>query len=189
MLLILALYHYLKSKENLKLIFILFVFFGLYILPVGFFPFHKFASSLAIPLFGISVILALLLIKFKFSWLVLGVFVILIVLTTRFNEDNHWTTKNARLAENVFVYFENNFKSLPKAPNIYFRDKTVQACLINQSGVNWSEQLSYALSDAKGLQIYYHEPSLQIFYEDMDKDQHLLSNSLLIYSYPFFKVN
>lgn len=160
-----------RKDVNLRVIVIGVSIFLLFILPVGFFPFHKFASSLTLPLFGFSIVFAVLLSRLKFP-LILVVLVIYFSLSTyayNFALHTHWNTRRALIASKTLEYFRRNFSSnISNYSNIYF------------IGKGYSKELAFSLSGPYGLMVLYNDLNLKVYYEDLDNREHLNDKSLIV---------
>lgn len=177
--------NYLK-RINKKLIISSAVFI-LFLLPVGFFPFHKFPYSLSVPLLGSSFFLADALEKINDRKIMIVCFIYILFSFNayRFNLLNHWASKKATVAEKVFNYFKVNYPNGPKNINIYFRNTAAPIC-IDLDQWRPSQEISYAIGEEDGLSFLY-DKNLTIYYEDFDLLKHLSSQSLVIDSQQFLK--
>ena len=166
-------------------IFLMIFFFTLFLLPVAFYPFHKFPYSLAVPLFASSFLLAYVVRNLSRPYL-LAVCLAYFVLSQSayyLNLTNHWVVKKAVVGKKVFAYFQINYPIKPTQPNIYFRNTTYPWCPV---GVHFSQEVSYGIGDKDGLRLLYQDDNLQIYYEDIDHFRNYSESSLIIDSRIFF---
>ena len=96
-------------------------FFVLFLLPVAFFPFHKFAYSLTLPIIGVSFILARFISDFDFRYQLLAtiLFVFLSFLSLQYNLSHHWATGKAYTARQVFTFLNQNYSALSGYKNLF----------------------------------------------------------------------
>lgn len=163
--------------------------FILFLLPVAFFPFHKFPYSLSVPLLGSSIFLASITSRLKIKSLVIIciAYLLLAFSANQFNLSNHWAVKKASTAEAVFDYFKKNYPIKLTQANIYFRNTTVPVCLSIIDGPRFSQEVSYGIGGADGLRLLYNDENLPVYFEDLDRYKYFSSNSLVVDSRPFFR--
>lgn len=187
-LLIARLFKNIRDSYTLRVLAFCFGFFIIFILPVGFFPFHKFAYSLALPIFATSLILATLLINVRGYKILLGAYLVLVLIVNDFNISHHWITKSAVLSQKVINYFQEKYPTVPAVTNIYFQNNNLNYCpMVLPKGIAWSKEIGYALSGDKGLHILYNDYRLPVYYEDTDNYVHLAGGSIMLDSRDFFK--
>ena len=164
--------------------------FIVFLVPVGFFPFHKFPYSLAVPLFGSSLILghAISNLGKKGLILICASYLLLFFSAYQFNLSNHWARRKANNARAVFAYFQKNHPQKPEK-DIYFRNNLDPVCPVFRGISSFSQEISYGIGDQAGLRLLYKNDDLHIYYEDVDKQKHLFSQKTLILdSREFFKL-
>jgi len=179
----------LLKKFDRKILFS-FAWFACFILPVAFFPFHKFPYSVTIPLFGSSILLAYSVARLgkKSLILICTAYLILSTSSYMFNLSNHWASRKAASAHAVFDYFIKNYPQKPDNTNIYFRNSKEPLCLLIKPGMPYfSREISYAISDDVGLRLLYKDEKLPIYFEDLDFDEHFSTQSLVLDSQFFFR--
>ncbi|KKU92423.1 MAG: hypothetical protein UY21_C0001G0046 [Microgenomates group bacterium GW2011_GWA1_48_10] len=161
--------------------------FIIFLLPVAFFPFHKFAYSLTLPAIGLSLFLANLLINFslRFQILSLVFFIALSFFTTQYNVSEHWAVKKAIVAKLAWEYFRQNHPENITADNIYFRNTDAPYCSILKNKFKPSQEVAYGLGGADSLRLLYNNPELKVYFEDFDDNHHLMADSLMIDSRQF----
>jgi len=161
-------------------------FFICFLLPVLFFPFHKFPYSLAVPLFGVSLLLAYATSKLNTKYLIFisFIYISLSVASYQFNLSDHWVIKKAYTAKTVFDYFEKYYPKRPDNVNVYFRNNAGPYCLSVPKNIrSYSQEVSYALGGMEGLRLFYNDKNLLVYFEDMDRNKHLLPNCLVTIRY------
>jgi len=161
--------------EDIKLVLYSLTVFGLFLLPVVFFPFHKFASSLSLPTVGFVLILGFLLSKvnFKVCLLVTGVYLLLSWMTLVYNRQTHWNVTRATLTAKIVSYFQKNYPSGVKSyENVYF-----------VGGL--SREAWLGLSGPYAFQLLYNDPNIKVYFEETDQRKNLTANSLVINSQMF----
>lgn len=185
--LILPVVKYLKKIE--KKILIPIALFLLFILPVAFYPFHKFPYSLAVPVFGISIFLGYISSKLnkKALLLVFASYLLLSINAYQFNLSNHWAVRKAYSAEKVFLFFRENYPKKIVHSNIYFRNTILPMCPDLKDYPRFSLEVSYGIGDKDGLRLLYKDDKLPVYFEDTDNYRHLNKNSLVIDSRSFVR--
>lgn len=178
----------LLKKINRKILYAISCFIC-FLLPVAFFPFHKFSYSLSIPLLGSSIFLAYATYKVgrKHLFLICVAYFLLATCVYQFNLSNHWAARKAVSARKVFDYFKKNCPKKPTNANIYFRNTTAPVCLWIKDGPRFSQEVSYAIGGSDGLRFLYNDKDLPVYFEDIDLYKHLLPNSLVLDSQLFFR--
>lgn len=156
--------------------------FLIFLLPVAFFPFHKFAYSLTIPAVGFSIFLAILVVNFplRFQISAILLFVVLSLFATQYNLSEHWAVKKAAVAKSAINYFRQNHPDKIVASNIYFRNTDVLACSTLKNKFKPSQEVAYGLGGVDSLRLLYHDPDLKVYFEDLDDNHNLRSDSLMI---------
>jgi len=175
----------LRKKVNEKVLLAVSCFI-LFLLPVAFFPFHKFPYSLSVPLLGSSLLLAYAVSSLRKKQLIIICisYILLSVAAYQFNLLDHWSIKKANIAKAVFNYFEKKYPKKPINANIYFRNTCAPLC---QPKKVWSpsQDVAYAIAEMNGLRLLYNDKNLLVYFEDIDADRHLLPNSLILDSRKF----
>jgi len=190
-----VIYLFSKVKNNtfislqFKNLFIGLSFFIIFLLPVGFFPFHKFPYSLGVPLFGISFIFASLIANLSKKVICILVLLYLGIFFSSytFNMSNHWVISKSITALKVVTFFKDQFPNGVNYPNIYFRNSNNQFCTPIKEKFRFSEEVAYGIGGTDGLRVFYKNDNLQIFFEDLDNNRNLLSNSLMLDSRKFLR--
>lgn len=171
----------LKRSFSKELILGFMVFF-LFLLPVAFFPFHKFAYSLTLPLVGFDLALAVIVANLPRRAIVLSIilYFLLSFANYRYNLTGHWSSTKAMTSASVFGYFRNKYPSVVNYSNIYFRNLDEQFCSKNKGEAGVSQEVAYGIGGIDGLRLLYKDESLQVYFQDWDQNHHLMANSLML---------
>ncbi len=157
------------------------VFFVVFLLPVAFYPFHKFAYSLTLPLCGLALILAVVVRNLSRQMIVLACFIYLLLSFSalNFNISNHWSVKRAVAAERVMRLLVLSGSSPVFYPNIYFRNNNNPVCALTGNKLHPSRELAYATGGTDMFRLYFGENFRGVYFEDTDHNRHLLGDSLM----------
>lgn len=159
-------------------------FFILFILPVMFFPFHKFPYSLAVPLFGVSALLGDAVKNLSRNKLIFicVIYLLLAIVTYQFNMKRHWTIRRADTTQSVFEYLRKNHPGKLKNSSVYFK---TNKCLDRTKCPYFSEEVEFALNGDDGIRLFFNNDKIPVYYEHSDKREHLRKDSLILNS-PMF---
>lgn len=161
-----------------------------FLLPILFFPFHKFPYGLAVPLLGSSLIFgrSLSMMHTKYILIVCVAYVALSITAYQFNLASHWANKRALMSEAVFSFLSRAYPTKPDATNIYFRNTSKPMCLyIKINEPYYSKEIYYAINGATGIQLFYGDEALPVFFEDVDNLKHLTTRSFVLEAPQFFR--
>lgn len=172
-------YKTIKKGENLRKMFLafLFIFFG--ILPVIFLPTHRFTIQLGLPMLGVAMFIAIILDSHKKSYLLsltLILFLSLNFLTIKISEKSHYSIIRADISEKVSNYFSNNYPQI-ESNTIFF---ITNGQTVGHEITNWgsSRQLAFALWHENFIQAFYNDKTLMMKYEDLtDEDLSSVGNN------------
>ena len=148
---------FIEKKKKIQ-VFLMFAFgwFFIYLLPVLFLPWHKFAMYLTIPLVVVSASIALLINNFKKQKaLLIGVFLLIYFFLSYFSLklsfQTNWITCGARIARKVYIFINDNYYGPAKPIVIAFYDQK------SNEELPWkgSQQLKVILSDQNFFEVYY----------------------------------
>ncbi len=151
------------KKNNVRLI--IFAIFGyiVFLSPVLTLPWHKFAYSLTLPHFFMSLFLGLLLLKFNFkSILFLFVYISLFFVTNSFNYQHHWIFKRGKISKNIYTYFKSNYSELNNN-KIYF----VNSEFVNPHWRGESKQIALAMFEEKGFNYLFPNNNMKVYFQDL----------------------
>lgn len=151
----------LKITEYYQYIF-MGLWFAIPLTPVIFLQWHKYPTYLTIPLIGLSVIIASMIVKFInnkksgiINKIIVVVFFACFLITSKLTHDlnfkTNWLTSGAKTSKLTYDYINNNFSGYEKPIKIAFYDTQ------NDSDLPWSptEQLKVALSDQNFFRVFY----------------------------------
>jgi len=132
------------------------------LLPVAFLPFHKFTFYLTLPLMGVIFLLAYSLSTVRNSFLtvlLLSVWIVLSVLTTKFTVTTSWITQGEALSQRVYDYFSQNNTTL-RGKKIVFVDTAKDVTL------PWSPTLvvRQALSENNFFEVFFPDLATRVSY-------------------------
>lgn len=150
-----------KKIQNPRFFLLSFIWFLFNLGPHLFSPFHKFSYSLTVPLFGLSLFLGLILTRAKpfLLGLSLMTYLLLSLITNLLTLKTHWSFKRGEVAREVINHIDQqNYQET----NFYFYNDQPAANSI--WGV--SQQINHALSGSSGLQVFYQNSTVRVFYED-----------------------
>lgn len=156
-----------KSKTTeLKITIFLLSIFAIGLLPVIFWPWHKFIYYLTVPVIGL--LTAYLYSLSKLSKLLLSVGLVTMTATCLLSQnlmrETYWAVNRAKISRNLVEKLKENYPTLPKGASLYFTNDPGYPEIPGFG--NSSTQASYVLSGVNGPQVIYHDYSLKVFYED-----------------------
>ncbi len=156
-----------KKEKSKELFFLLWFLVGL--LPVIFWPWHKFSYYLTVPLLGLIGFFVVLLKNLPRVLMFVGVFLLLVIsLTTiSLSWDTYWVITRAKIAENLVNDLKQEYPELPRGASLYFENDPDYPLIIGFG--NSSTQAYYTLSGENGPQVIYDDLSLKVYYEDIEK--------------------
>jgi hypothetical protein len=152
-----------KNKKQIKkdkyLYAFSFIWFGVYLTPVLFLPWHKFTTYLTLPLIGVVLLLSKLLFdilkKIKqpeiFTIIFFGVYISLSALTLNITRQTDWISQGAKVSQKIHNYFYAKPEILKNVSNVIFYDNP------KDSQLPWSpaDQVRLSLSDNNYWQVFY----------------------------------
>lgn len=155
-----------RSKQNFGFVIFGGFWFFITLLPVLFLPWHKFPLELTVPLFGFSFVMGIILSRANFKIIIfyLTLFLFLNLFSYFLTYRTHWTVRRAEVAQRVIFYLQKNYPQISPGKNIYFFNDS--AFIV--SGWGASRQIFMALSGSNSFQLFYKNPNLKAFYEDID---------------------
>ena len=113
-----------KIKENFIIIFYWLIFFVISLLPVSFFPYHRYSHYLDLVFFALLIIVGKLFLKtkrLKILWVLLFLaFLANAWVSVSIDQELHWTTGRSEIAQRYFGIFQN--KNLCLERGVYFVD-------------------------------------------------------------------
>lgn len=174
-------YLFIKSRRIFRDKIFLFnlIWFPLGLMPVILLPLHKSTHYLAISLVGFWSVTFLIILNFyqkirnksiSFANFFLAVFILsLIILSSTsaiLGSTNYWAATRGKLAKHIVDNLQNSYPDLPKGAIIYFKNDTSYPFLTKEWGGS-SKQASLILNGSDALRLLYHDPTLQVFYQDL----------------------
>lgn len=144
------------------------------LLPVAFFPFHKFAINLAAALFGVSLVVAIFLRSMpKWYW---GLYALLLTVflafTVNYNYGHHWTNRRGLIANKVISYLQMRYPQGLEGKTLYFRNDLSKACDEESLGQQSSSEIAFAMAYEDGFKVFYPNDNFFVFYQDLDNNAH-----------------
>jgi len=183
MLLFSGVYLFLKNKKFFKnkYFWYLLFWFPIALSPVIVLPWHKFLHYLnpGLPsLFGVVFFIVLGaydLLKKKNKLVArayLGLFCFLLFLLSfvsiKLEEKTYWAINRGKIAKNLIEQMKETYPSLPQGAVLYFENDPQYPFIAEEWGGS-STQAYYALSGKDAAQLIYHDPTLKVYYEDIEK--------------------
>ena len=156
-----------KKEKPQEVFFLLWFMIGL--LPVIFWPWHKFAYYLTFPLLGLVGFMVLLLKNLPKALIGVGVFLLLVVSLTTIHLSwrTYWVITRAKIAENLVNDLKAEYPQLPQGATLYFENDPEYPLILGFG--NSSTQAYYTLSGENGPQVIYDDYRLKVYYEDLEK--------------------
>lgn len=139
------------------------------LLPVLFLPWHKFPLELTVPLLAVALFLGRLFGKAGRMIIVFGLifFSILNITSYLLTYQTHWVIRRGEVAQKVISYFAEEYPAFPRGKEVYFYN---DSAFITE-GWGASQHISVALSGSDALAVFYHDPKIKVYYQDLDGEQ------------------
>lgn len=144
------------------------------LLPLVFFPTHKFVYYLSFPLVIFTGILSYICFEFasiksKIKLVVL-VFLFAYVLisyqTLQINKITYWAAKRANSANYLLKDIKNKFGTVPKGGVVYIKNDPNYPFISKEWGSS-SKQAFYILSGSDAFKLIFNDPNIKVYYEDV----------------------
>ena len=134
------------------------------LLPVLFFPQHRFALELGLPMIGFALIIAALL-QSRPRWVIvsfLSLYLVLQLVSVQLTQRTHYTVLRSRISEKVHTYFQEKYPAWPANTYFVFLNDTAN------HGAAWgsSKQISQALMQDNYFKTAYPDQEMYVYYED-----------------------
>lgn len=171
-----------KNKRSIlhdRRVVFLFLWIPLALLPVIFLPIHKktYYLATALPAFwgliGYFFVNVYEVLKSKskiagqaFLTIVSLALVILNLTSTKLSDETYWAAKRGRLAEKLLINITETYPKLPKGANIYIKNDPNYPKISGDWGGS-STQANYILNGSDALRLWYEDPTLNVYYEDL----------------------
>jgi len=177
-LLYLTSYLFLKKKEILlnKKVLLLIIWFVVGLLPVAVLPWHKSTYYLYPVLAAFSLLVSYVMFKFAentkklsarvvVAFLVAALF-ILNATSVTLGDSTYWAATRGRLAEKLIGQISSQYPTLPKGAVFYIKNDPNYPFVAEDWG-GTSKQASIILNREDALRLYYQDPTITVYYEDM----------------------
>lgn len=143
------------------------VIFVIAILPVVFFPTHKFTIQMSLSMFGFALFIGLLLEKEskKITSLVLFLYFCLNISSIILTQRTHYSVQRAEISTKVYEYMQSEYPTLPTGSTVVFLNSQTAGSDI----VTWgsSRQISHALMGDNFFKVVYPESEINVVYQDL----------------------
>lgn len=142
------------------------------LLPVLFLPQHKSTHYLypVLPAFWGTV--SFLVLRAKLHITLVGLFVgsvILLNVSSAFaGRELHWAASRSRVAEKLISQVVRQYPTLPTGSGIHFANDPNYPFVAKEWG-STSKQAAFVLNNEDAFQLFYKDPSIRVFYEDLGK--------------------
>ncbi|MBL7150653.1 glycosyltransferase family 39 protein [Candidatus Microgenomates bacterium] len=136
------------------------------LLPVLFFPHHKFTLELSLPLVGFSLLLGLLL-KNKnrcFSYIFIAVFIILNTISVTMAKSADTNIIRGNISKKLYLYLKDNYPTQPVSHYFFFKNAIEGGKYVSQWGS--SKQIAFVSSFNNFFKVFYQDKNAKVFYED-----------------------
>lgn len=139
------------------------VLFVVSLLPVLFFPEHKFALELGLPLvwfaLGVSFLMSE---KDKLPYLFLFFYLVLNLSMNYLTYTRHYSVGRAKVSQRVFDFFSKNYPNKPEGVYFEFINDTTDY------GASWgsSKQIANSIGHSELFRVLYHDSNYAVYYED-----------------------
>ncbi len=156
------------------------------LLPVIFFPSHKFTIQMSLSMFGFGLFVGALLAKEskKVIALLLFLYFCLNITATLLTQKTHYSVQRSKISEKVYEYMMREYPSLPSGTTVVFLNSQTAGSDI----VTWgsSKQISHALMGDNFFKVVYPCSELTILYEDTTENIHRDNENTLYLSSELF---
>lgn len=165
------------QRKDRKTIIFFFSWFIAGLIPVIFWPSHKYVYYLTLPLLGLTALLAIVLRNTSRFGYYFGILLLIIisVTTINFSQKTYWVINRAKMSQKIIEDFQKDYPILPKGAVVYFVNDPDYPKI--QGFGNSSTQAYYALSGENAIQLLYNDQTIRVYYEDLEKPPELLQNS------------
>ncbi|TSC88968.1 MAG: Uncharacterized protein G01um10145_677 [Microgenomates group bacterium Gr01-1014_5] len=167
-----------KKRQILlnKKVFLLIIWFVAGLLPVAVLPWHKSTYYLYPVLAAFSILVSYLVFKFAentknlparvmVAFLVAALF-ILNTTSVTLGDSTYWAATRGRLAEKLIGQISAQYPTLPKGAVFYIKNDPNYPFVAKDWG-GTSKQASIILNREDALRLYYQDPTITVYYEDM----------------------
>lgn len=140
------------------------------LLPVIFLPAHKSSYYLALSLPALWTVVGLLVLSGRKFFIILFFLSALLLFATTANlaTTTYPAATRGKLAEKIIKEITATYPTLPKGAVLYFKNDPDYPNLTAEWGGS-SKQISFILNGSDALQLLYKDPTLKVYYEDLNK--------------------
>lgn len=134
------------------------------LLPVLFLPWHKFTLELGLPLVGFSFLLAYFVSQNKkLGILFLALFIVLNLSVNYLTYFRHYSVNRGKMGKVIVTHLQQNYPQYPANSYFEFTNDT------RNYGAEWgsSKQIANAISHSDLFRVFYKDPHIQVFYQDL----------------------
>lgn len=165
-----------KDKLFFNKKFLFFVFWFVFsLVPVILLPLHKSTQYLETGLVAFWTIIGLIILnvfKYKHTRIFCAVLILslftLSATSAILQRNTYWAAERGKYAKQLIKQITTAYPTLPKGSIIYFENDPNYPFVANEWGSS-SKQTSLILNNADALRLIYKDPSLKVYYEDLNK--------------------
>ncbi len=88
--------------------------------------------------------------------------------SAKLGETNYWAATRGKLASKLITQIKLTYPSVPRSANIYIKNDPNYPHLTDEWG-GTSKQASLILNGSDALQLLYKDPTIKVYYEDLEK--------------------
>lgn len=165
-----------RKRRSLVLNKILLVSFAWYIvstLPVILLPSHKSTYYLALGIPGLAIFISIILVSYYSNlkhklpvYIFIISFLALNITSIKLSESTYWAASRGKVAKQIISEVTSMYPTLPKGAIVYFYNDPNYPFVAKDWG-GTSKQANFILNNDDALQLYYHDPTLKVYYEDL----------------------
>ncbi len=162
---------------NKKMLFFVF-WFLISLTPVILLPLHKSTQYLETGLVAFWTIIGLFILKFYqlskhlLVKVYLGILIFSLVVLSGtsiiLQKDTYWAAQRGKYAKDLITQVTKTYPALPRGSIIYFKNDPNYPFVATQWGSS-SKQAAFILNNSDALRLVYNDPSLKVYYEDLEK--------------------
>lgn len=167
--------HKKRKVFNIKFLFFIF-WFIISLSPVILLPLHKSTQYLETGLAAFWTILGIIILntyrnikygKIYFTLILISLF-ILSATSVFLQRNTYWAAERGKYAKQLIEQVTSTYPVLPKGSSIYFENDPNYPFVATEWGSS-SKQASFILNNQDALRLIYKDPSLKVYYEDINK--------------------
>ncbi len=155
--------------------------FPLGLLPVILLPLHKSTHYLEISLPAFWAVIGFIALNFYLAiknsnHIIAKIYLSLVVISlvtlssasAILGSTNYWAAQRGKIAEKLIQQIKTSYPSLPKGAVVYIKNDPNYPKLTQEWGSS-SQQANFILNGSDGLQLLYKDPTLRVYYEDVEE--------------------